>query len=68
MTTPDTQVLSKEQIAMVWYEEYKTCSCSFLGRIKSELPGYCPRHGTPKRKRIEVPDQNYKQEDLGYAG
>jgi hypothetical protein len=52
----------------VWYEEYKTCSCSFIARDKTDLPGHCPRHQTPKRRRIRIPDQNYKPEDMGYAG
>jgi hypothetical protein len=35
--------------AFFWIEEYKSCACSFVARIKAELPGYCPKHGNDRR-------------------
>jgi hypothetical protein len=59
---------SIKPVPMIWFEEYKTCSCSFLALEKKDLPGYCEKHGTEKRRRMRVPNHDYKDEDLGYAG
>jgi len=50
-----------------WFEEYEVCSCSYMARTKAELPGYCERHGTNRRRKpIKLP--NVEDGDLGYAG
>ncbi len=41
---------------MIWFEEYRTCSCSFVADLRRDLPGYCPRHGHNKRRRLQLPD------------
>lgn len=49
-----------------WLEEYRVCSCSFLARIKKDLPGYCALHGTDRRRApIRIPADD--TEKLGYA-
>lgn len=50
---------------MVYYEEYKTCSCSFVAAKREDLPGYCPRHFTNRRRRIRIPDMGF---EMGLAG
>lgn len=59
---------SERPETMAWYEEYQTCSCSFIAKTRDELPGYCQKHGTDKKRRRRIPDQDYKLEDMGYAG
>lgn len=49
----------------VWYEEYKHCACSFIAEKRAELPGYCPRHGNEKRRRLKLPDKGFER---GYVG
>lgn len=46
---------------MVWFEEYKHCSCSFVADLRRELPGYCPRHGNDKRRRLQLPDNGIER-------
>lgn len=41
-------------------EEYQQCSCTFIAFDKSDLPGYCAKHGTDKRRapyRITATEQ-----------
>lgn len=58
--------MDKKQInKMIWYEEYKTCSCTFIADKKEDLPGYCPRHFHDKRRRMKLPDNDFER---GYAG
>ena len=47
-----------------WMEEYKTCGCSFVAKLRRELPGYCSRHGTDRRRVTKLP----KAIEAGYAG
>lgn len=60
-----TEVKLKE----VWMEEYKTCSCTFLAEKKSELPGYCEKHGNDYRHRISMvlTKEEEKKMKMGYA-
>lgn len=52
----------------VWYQEYKTCSCTFVGKERQELPGHCPRHQTETRRTVKLPrGSKWKDEDLGYV-
>ena len=53
---------------MGWYEEYKRCSCNFISARRDELPGYCPKHFTDKRRRIKIPIDNMAESDFGYVG
>lgn len=32
-----------------WLEEYNSCGCSNVQRLKRELPGYCPIHGNSRK-------------------
>ena len=50
----------------VYMEEYKTCSCTQIERRKSDLLGYCSRHGTDKKRVTKLPDDNIKEDDLGF--
>jgi hypothetical protein len=47
-----------------WMEEYKKCGCSFVAKKKSELPGYCSRHGTDRRRATKL----IEPIECGYAG
>ncbi len=40
----------------VYLEEYKKCGCSFATRLKRDLPGYCPIHGTDRKRCTKLPD------------
>lgn len=48
---------TKRTPKMVWYEEYKHCSCSMVVDTRAELLGYCRRHGHDKRRRLRIPDE-----------
>lgn len=50
---------------MVWFEEYRTCGCSFIADKKDELPGYCPRHFHDKRRRTRLPDVGFERGHVG---
>ncbi len=50
---------------MVWFEEYRTCGCSFVADKLSELPGYCPRHFHDKRRRTRLPDMGFERGHVG---
>ncbi len=51
----------------VYMEEYKTCSCTQIERRKSDLQGYCHRHGTSKKRIVKLPDDNLEESDLGFV-
>jgi len=48
----------------LWLEEYVRCGCSNVTRTKAEALGYCPTHGTDRRRITKVPAGM----ELGYAG
>ena len=48
----------------LWLEEYVRCGCSNVTLTKREANGYCPKHGTDKRRITKVPAGM----ELGYAG
>ena len=50
----------------LWLEEFKTCSCTNLVKIKGDAIGYCPKHGTDRKYLTKVPITG--KETLGYAG
>jgi len=61
--------VAEEKLVVVWYEEYKNCSCSFVARRRRELPGYCPRHGNSKKIRSRMLLKGpVTEKDYGYAG
>lgn len=50
-----------------WLEQFQPCGCTYVALKRSELMGYCGRHGGDRSKsplmRIEVDSEA----DLGYA-
>ena len=48
-----------------WLEEYQGCGCSFVGRTKRDMPGYCARHGS---SAIRAPMKIPQGMPLGHAG
>lgn len=60
--------MRREQKKWVLLEEYKGCGCSYMSCRRDELPGYCQRHGTDRRRVTKLPAGSLKDEDLGYAG
>lgn len=54
---------------IIWLEEYKTCSCTYIADKKRDLPGYCPKHGTDRKYIIKLPDApDGDTFDRGYVG
>lgn len=51
----------------VWYQEYKTCSCTEIRVKRTELLGYCHRHHNPPRRTVKLTSVNFKMEDLGFC-
>ena len=51
----------------VYMEEYKHCSCSQMERKKSDLLGYCRRHGNDRKYVIKLPADNVTDDDLGFV-
>jgi len=51
----------------VWMEEYKHCSCSQIERKKSDLLGYCRRHGNDRKYVVKLERLNIDDEDLGFV-
>lgn len=51
----------------VWMEEYKTCSCSQIERKKSDLLGYCSRHGHNRRYVVKLPAAEFSDDNLGFV-
>ena len=51
----------------VWYQEYKTCSCTQIEVERQKLLGYCSRHLTPPRRTVKLPRGKFKDEDLGFC-
>lgn len=37
-----------------WMEEYASCACSFVGKTRAELPGYCGKHGNNRKHLYRV--------------
>lgn len=55
----------KHRGPMVWYEEYRTCCCTFIADKREDLPGYCPRHFHSKRRRLRIPDVGFERGHVG---
>lgn len=47
---------------MLWIEEYK-CGCSYIAP-RSELPGYCPRHGEDGKNRQKIGKESEQNMNL----
>ena len=43
-------------VKFVYMEEYLRCSCTHIERLKKDLPGYCQRHFTDRKRVIKIPD------------
>ena len=48
-------------IKMVWFIEYKHCSCSFISNFKKDAPNHCPRHFSSIKSAIKIEDKNFKK-------
>ena len=53
----------------VYMEEYKHCSCTQIEHKKSDLMGYCRRHGNDRKYVIKLPNGGdiYDESDLGFV-
>jgi len=57
--------VAKVKKKFVYYEEYGRCSCTFIADKKDELPGYCPRHFTDKKRRVRLLDMGFERGLVG---
>lgn len=51
----------------VWYQEYKTCSCTEIRKTKAELTGYCRRHMNNPRRTVKLPRGAMREDDFGFC-
>jgi len=56
----------KTTVKWVWLEEYRTCGCSNVAATRKEALGYCPKHGTDRRRITKIPKAMGL--GLGYVG
>jgi len=49
---------------LYWIEWYRLCGCSNVTKLRRELPGYCPRHGSDRRSYHKIPAENKDGETL----
>ncbi len=52
---PQTDRSPRTRRKWLWLEEYKSCGCSNVTVTKAYALGYCPTHGTDRRRITKVP-------------
>jgi hypothetical protein len=57
----------KQSGKWVWLEEYERCGCSNVTNTKAEALGYCPRHGTDRRRITKLPNDPSDPITLGLS-
>ena len=60
VTSPPVEEVKR----LAFMEEYKHCSCTFIGFDKADMPGYCEKHGHDKRRTYQI---TATESDAGYA-
>ena len=61
---PPTDTQSKTHRKWLWLEEYQGCGCSNMTATKREALGYCPKHGTGRRRITKIPNNGM---EVGFA-